>query len=145
LSFPFPLLNASLNGTAGVLLLAGYAAIRGGRRQGHARLMIAALLVSSAFLASYLTYHFVVVPRTGPTRFHGIGWTRPAYFAMLASHVVLAAAVVPLALRTVFLARSGRFEAHKRWARVTFPIWLYVSVTGVLVYLVLYVWNPPAT
>ena len=139
-----PLLNACLNATAGVLLVAGYAAIRGGRRGTHERLMLTALLVSTAFLASYLTYHLVVVPRTGPTRFRGTGWVRPAYFGMLASHVVLAAAVVPLALRTVYLARRERFEAHRRWARVTFPIWLYVSVTGVLVYLVLYVWNPPA-
>jgi uncharacterized membrane protein YozB (DUF420 family) len=106
--------------------------------------MLTALVVSTAFLASYLTYHFVVVPRTGPTRFRGTGWVRTAYFAMLASHVVLAVSVVPLALRTVFLARRGRFESHKRWARVTFPIWMYVSVTVVLVYLVLYVWNPPA-
>jgi uncharacterized membrane protein YozB (DUF420 family) len=139
-----PLLNACLNATAGILLVAGYASIRAGRREAHERLMMLALGVSTAFLASYLTYHFVVVPRTGPTRFRGTGWVRPAYFAMLASHVVLAAAVVPLALRTVFLARRGRLEDHKRWARVTFPIWLYVSVTGVLVYLVLYVWNPPA-
>ena len=139
----FPLLNASLNATAGILLVAGYAAIKSGRREAHARFMIAALVASAVFLASYLVYHFVVIPRTGPTRFRGTGWTRPAYFGMLASHVVLAAAVVPLALRTVHLARRGRFEAHKRWARITFPIWMYVSVTGVLVYLVLYVWNPP--
>ena len=137
-----PLLNACLNGTAAVLLLAGLIAIRSGRRELHARLMIAALAVSAAFLVSYLTYHFVV--STGPTRFRGEGWVRTAYLAMLATHVVLAAAVVPLALRTVFLARRERFEAHRRWARVTFPIWMYVSVTGVLVYLALYVWNPPA-
>jgi uncharacterized membrane protein YozB (DUF420 family) len=139
-----PLLNACLNASSGVLLVAGLLAIKAGRRNAHERLMIGALVVSTAFLASYLYYHFVEVPRTGPTRFRGVGWVRPAYFAMLASHVVLAATVVPLALRTVFLARRGRFEAHKRWAKVTFPIWLYVSVTGVLVYLVLYVWNPPA-
>src|SRR5437867_376019 len=106
--------------------------------------MIGALAVSTAFLASYLYYHLVVVRSTGPTRFHGSGWVRRGYFLMLATHVVLAAAVVPLALRTAFLARRSRFDAHKRWARVTFPIWLYVSVTGVLVYLCLYVWNPPA-
>jgi len=139
-----PLLNACLNGTSGVLLLAGLAAIKAGRRGLHERVMYAALAVSAAFLASYLYYHFVVVPEVGLTRFHGDGWSRTAYYAMLASHVVLAIVVVPLALRTVFLARKARFEEHKRWAKVTFPIWLYVSVTGVLVYLALYVWNPPA-
>ena len=141
----FPLLNASLNATAGIFLVSGFLAIKAGKREVHARLMIAALVASAVFLASYLFYHFVVIPRTGPTRFRGTGWTRPAYFGMLASHIVLAAAVVPLALRTVYLARRERFESHKRWARVTFPIWMYVSVTGVLVYLVLYVWNPPAS
>jgi len=139
-----PLLNACLNGTSAVLLLAGLAAIKSGRRGAHERLMISALIVSAAFLASYLYYHGVVERVRGPTRFHGTGLWRPAYFAMLVSHVVLAVAVVPLALRTAFLARRGRFDAHKRWAKVTFPIWLYVSVTGVLVYLSLYVWNPPA-
>lgn len=138
-----PLLNACLNGTSGVLLLAGLVAIKVRRRDFHERLMLSALAVSSAFLASYLYYHLVVERRTGPTRFHGTGLVRTAYLAMLASHVVLAALVVPLALRTVFLARRGRFEAHKRWAKVTFPIWMYVSITGVLVYLTLYVWNPP--
>jgi uncharacterized membrane protein YozB (DUF420 family) len=137
-----PLLNACLNATSGILLLAGLAAIKSGRRELHERLMLAALLVSAAFLASYLYYHFVVA--TGMTRYRGTGWSRTAYYAMLASHVVLAMAVVPLALRTVYLAYRERFDAHKRWARVTYPIWLYVSVTGVLVYLTLYVWNPPA-
>lgn len=139
-----PLLNACLNGTSGVLLLAGLAAIKAGNRDLHERLMLSALAVSAAFLASYLYYHFVVIPEVGLTRFHGTGWTRPAYYGMLVTHVILATAVVPLALRTVFLARRERFESHKRWARITFPIWLYVSATGVLVYLVLYVWNPPA-
>jgi uncharacterized membrane protein YozB (DUF420 family) len=139
-----PLLNACLNATSGVLLMAGLMAIKTGRREIHERLMISALVVSTAFLASYLYYHLVVVRQTGPTRFHGTGWVRTGYLLMLTSHVVLAAAVVPLALRTTFLAQRQRFEAHKRWAKVTFPIWMYVSVTGVLVYLVLYVWNPPA-
>ena len=137
-----PLLNACLNATSGILLLAGLAAIKAGRRALHERLMLSALGVSAAFLASYLYYHFVVA--TGMTPFRGAGWTKTAYLVMLATHVVLAMVVVPLALRTVFLARKERFESHKRWAKVTFPIWLYVSVTGVLVYLALYVWNPPA-
>jgi putative membrane protein len=136
-----PLLNACLNGTSGVLLLAGFAAIKAGRRGLHERLMLSALFVSAAFLVSYLYYHFVV---GSETRFRGTGGLRTAYLAMLATHVVLAAAVVPLALRTVYLARRERFDSHRRWARVTFPIWLYVSVTGVLVYFALYVWNPEA-
>jgi len=135
-----PLLNACLNATSGVLLLLGLAAIKTNRRVLHERLMMSALFVSAAFLASYLYYHFVVA--SGMTPYRGTGWTRTAYYAMLATHVVLAMTVVPLALRTVYLARRERFETHKRWARVTFPIWLYVSVTGVLVYLALYVWNP---
>jgi putative membrane protein len=136
-----PLLNACLNATSGILLLLGLAAIKSGRRVLHERLMLAALAVSAVFLASYLYYHFVVA--TGMTTYRGTGWLKTAYYVMLATHVVLAMAVVPLALRTVFLAWRGRFESHRRWARVTFPIWLYVSVTGVLVYLTLYVWNPP--
>lgn len=137
-----PFLNACLNATSGILLLAGLAAIKSGRRVLHERLMLSALGVSAAFLASYLYYHFAVA--TGMTPFRGEGWSRTAYYVMLATHVVLAMVVVPLALRTVFLARKERFESHKLWAKVTFPIWLYVSVTGVLVYLALYVWNPPA-
>jgi len=135
-----PLLNACLNATSGVLLLLGLAAIKSNRRVLHERLMMSALFVSAAFLASYLYYHFVVA--SGMTPYRGTGWTRSAYYVMLATHVVLAMTVVPLALRTVYLARRERFTSHKRWARVTFPIWLYVSVTGVLVYLALYVWNP---
>lgn len=137
-----PLLNACLNAASGILLLAGLAAIKTGRRVLHEGLMLSALFVSAAFLASYLYYHFVVA--TGMTPYRGTGWSRTAYYAMLVTHVVLAILVVPLALRTVFLARKERFDSHKRWARMTFPIWLYVSVTGVLVYLALYVWNPPA-
>lgn len=139
-----PLLNACLNGLSAVLLVCGLAAIKSGRKGLHERLMLAALTASALFLASYLYYHFVVIPEVGVTRFRRAGWVKTAYYAMLATHVVLAIAVVPLALRTVFLARKERWEAHKRLARVTFPIWIYVSVTGVLVYLCLYAWNPPA-
>jgi len=136
-----PFLNACLNATSGILLLTGLAAIKTGRRVLHERLMLSALFVSAAFLASYLYYHFWVA--TGMTPFRGTGWAKSAYYVMLATHVVLAMMVVPMALRTVFLAKRERFDSHKRWAKVTFPIWLYVSVTGVLVYLALYVWNPP--
>jgi uncharacterized membrane protein YozB (DUF420 family) len=133
-----PLLNAILNGTAAVLMLAGYRAIRSGRADLHRSLMVTTLAVSVAFLASYLTYHAI----HGSTRFQGEGAIRPVYFAILISHTVLAAAVVPLVVTSVTLALRGRLDRHKRWARVTFPIWLYVSVTGVLIYLILYQWFP---
>jgi putative membrane protein len=137
-----PLLNACLNGTSGVLLLAGLTAIKAGRKELHERLMLSALAVSVAFLVSYCWYHFV--QRAGMTRFNRAGPVHTAYLAMLATHVVLAVAVVPLALRTVYLAKRERWADHKRLAKIAFPIWLYVSVTGVLVYLCLYAWNAPA-
>jgi protein SCO1/2/putative membrane protein len=140
-----PLVNASLNGIAFLFLCAGLVAIKRGRRAGHAALMRAAFVSSAAFLACYLYYHTVVLPATGgPTRYNGEGWRRTAYLAMLASHVVLAIVNLPMVLRTLWLAHKERWESHKRWARVTLPIWLYVSVTGVAVYLVLYHWNPAA-
>lgn len=138
-----PLVNACLNGTSAVLLCAGLVAIKRGDKELHERLMYTAFAVSTAFLASYLYYHFVVIPTVGVTKFNGQGWPKTAYYVMLASHVLLAIVNLPLTLRTLYLARKERWDAHKRSAKVTFPIWLYVSVTGVLVYLVLYVWNPP--
>jgi uncharacterized membrane protein YozB (DUF420 family) len=102
--------------------------------------MRAAFLVSAAFLASYLWYHFVVIAETGPTRFRHEGWPKTAYLALLASHVVLAVVNLPMVLRTLWLAHRERWPAHRRLARWTFPLWMYVSVTGVLVYLCLYVW-----
>jgi uncharacterized membrane protein YozB (DUF420 family) len=134
-----PLVNACLNASATVLLCAGLLAIKRERRELHERLMYAAFAVSTAFLACYVYYHVVV---RAVTKFNGTSFVKGAYLAMLATHVVLAIVNVPLVLRTLFLARHARWEAHKRWAKITFPIWLYVSVTGVLVYLVLYVWNP---
>jgi protein SCO1/2/putative membrane protein len=139
-----PKLNASLNAAAAVLLGAGLVAIRRGRRELHGRVMSAAFLVSAVFLACYLYYHLVVIPaQGGPVRFRGTGWTRPAYLALLATHVVGAIVNLPMVLRTLWLARRARWEDHRRWARRTFPLWMYVSVTGVLVYLALYTWNPP--
>jgi uncharacterized membrane protein YozB (DUF420 family) len=138
-----PLVDAILNASSAMLLCAGLAAIKSGRRGLHERLMYTALAASTAFLACYLYYHFAVLPEVGVTKFNGTGAIKTAYYAMLASHVLLAVVIVPLALRTIFLARRARWDAHKRWAKVTFPIWLYVSVTGVIVYLALYVWNPP--
>jgi protein SCO1/2/putative membrane protein len=139
---PLPLLNASLNGAATVLLLAGFLAISAQRKRLHISCMIGATLVSAVFLASYTLYHFTVVPEVGTTPYNGVGWRKAAYLALLFSHVVLAAVNLPMILRTLYLAKAERWDAHRALARWTFPVWLYVSVTGVLVYLVLYVWNP---
>jgi len=140
-----PAVNASLNGLAFLLLMWGYSAIRSGKRELHGKIMGSAFLVSAAFLACYLYYHFVVLPISGgPTRFNGEGFTKGLYLALLASHVILAAVNLPMVLRTFFLAHREDWERHKRMARWTFPIWVYVSVTGVLVYVVLYHLNPPA-
>tara|TARA_R110002072_G_scaffold59071_16_gene150562 strand:- start:3243 stop:4325 length:1083 start_codon:yes stop_codon:yes gene_type:complete len=138
-----PLVNASLNGLAGVLLLLGLIAIKKDQRSRHEHLMKAAFLVSAAFLASYLWYHFQVTAlQGGPTPFNGTGAAKIAYLALLASHVVLAMVNLPMILRTFWLAHKEDWVRHRAWAKITFPIWLYVSVTGVLVYLVLYPFNP---
>jgi uncharacterized membrane protein YozB (DUF420 family) len=137
-----PLVNACLNATASVLLVAGLVAIKRGRRELHERLMRAAFLVSTAFLASYLWYHFGAQKELGPTKFHGVGAAKHLYLAMLASHVLLAIVNLPMVLRTLWLAHKERWDDHRRLAKPTFAIWLYVSVTGVLVYLTLYHWNP---
>ena len=136
-----PAVNAALNGLAAILLFAGYRAIRAGQREQHARLMTAAFLVSAAFLTTYLYYHFAVA-KGQPTRFNGTGAARYGYLALLLSHTVLAAINLPMALMTFWRAKKERWEAHKKLAKVTFPIWMYVSVTGVLVYVVLYHLNP---
>lgn len=128
------LLNAILNGTAGLIMLAGYVAIRRQRRLLHQRLMWIAFAVSSAFLVSYLTRRIAF----GDTPYDGEGWLRPLYFSILITHVVLAITVVPLVLRTLYLATRNRLVEHRRIAKITFPIWLYVSVTGVVVYCMLY-------
>ncbi|MEM9801623.1 MAG: DUF420 domain-containing protein [Planctomycetota bacterium] len=139
-----PLVNASLNGIAFLLLIAGYVAIRRERRGLHEALMKSAFIVSAAFLASYLYYHFAVLPISGgPTKYNGEGLAKTAYLAMLLSHVVLAVVNLPMVLRVLWLAHREDWTRHRRLARWTFPIWLYVSLTGVLVYLVLYPFNPP--
>ncbi len=135
-----PSLNATLNGVAFVLLLCGYACVRRRRIVAHKRFMIAAYCVSILFLASYLTYRFLGEEK----RFAGQGWIRPVYFTILVTHVVLAATVPILATWTLCLGLRGRIEKHRRLARITLPIWLYVSVTGVLVYVMLFVLYPPA-
>ena len=129
-----PTVNAVLNASSAVLLIVGYVCVRGGRIAAHKICMGLAFLVSTAFLASYLYYHFYA----GATAFQGQGWVRFAYFALLISHTILAVTIVPLVLVTLTLALRGQFPQHKRIARWTFPLWLYVSVTGVLVYLFLY-------
>jgi uncharacterized membrane protein YozB (DUF420 family) len=129
-----PALNAVLNTACVFLLVAGWTLVRRGRRDAHRAAMLAALATSAAFLASYLVYHFEV----GSVRFAGRGAVRTVYFAVLLSHTVLAAAIVPLVLVTVARALRGRFAAHRALARYTLPLWLWVSVSGVVVYWMLY-------
>jgi len=129
-----PALNATLNATSAVLLSTGYAMIRRGRVLAHKTCMGLAFACSTAFLVSYVIYHVKV----GSVPFRGQGWIRPVYFALLISHVVLAAAILPLAVVTLSRALREQFDRHKRIARWTLPLWLYVSVTGVVIYFLLY-------
>jgi len=129
-----PALNASLNALSGVLLFVGFLCIKGGAREAHKRCMLGAMVSSSLFLASYLVYHY----HAGSRPFPGVGLVRWAYFAILITHVVLAAGVVPLAIVTTARGLTGQFPRHRAIARWTFPIWMYVSVTGVVIYLMLY-------
>jgi uncharacterized membrane protein YozB (DUF420 family) len=131
-----PTVNASLNGLATVLLVVGHALIRRNRIEAHKRVMLSAFFVSVIFLASYLVYHGYA----GSKPFTGTGISRPVYFSILISHIVLAALVPVLAAVTIKRGLSGQWDKHKRIARVTYPIWLYVSVTGVIIYLMLYHW-----
>jgi putative membrane protein len=129
-----PAINASLNAISGVLLVIGYALMRARRIDLHRRVMIAAFFTSSLFLICYLIYHAQV----GSVRFTREGFVRPVYFTILITHVTLAATVLPLAIITLTRGLKGRYPRHRAIARWTFPIWLYVSVTGVLVYVLLY-------
>jgi putative membrane protein len=129
-----PAVNASLNALSGILLLVGYVLIRRRRIETHRKVMIAAFITSSIFLACYVVYHAQV----GSVRFTRQGFVRPLYYTILITHVTLAAAVVPLALVTLSRGLKARYARHRTIARWTFPIWLYVSVTGVLVYVLLY-------
>lgn len=143
-SSPLPKLNASLNATAAGLLVLGLIAVLRGKKRLHGKLMGAAFAVSCVFLVSYLYYHFVVIPaQGGPVAYRGEGGWRALYLAILGTHVVLAIVNLPLVLRLLHLARRGRWDAHRRLGWITWPIWMYVSVTGVIVYLMLYPWNPP--
>ena len=129
-----PTVNATLNTISAILLITGYVLIRQRKIAPHKKCMLAAFAVSVLFLISYCIYHANV----GSTKFTQQGWIRPVYFTILISHIILAFAIVPLALRTLYLAWRKRFDKHRRIAKITFPIWLYVSVTGVLIYLMLY-------
>ena len=129
-----PALNATLNLISAILLGTGYVFIRRKNIRAHKACMIAALVTSTVFLISYLIYHYNV----GSVRFTKQGWVRPVYFFILITHVTLAAVILPLVLRTAYLAFRSRFKQHVRIARWTFPLWMYVSVTGVIVYLMLY-------
>lgn len=135
-----PPLNATLNALSAALVVSGYLCIRRGKAAAHKRCMLSALVVSSLFLLGYLTLRAVA----GMTRFTGEGWIRPVYFAILSSHTVLAAAIVPLVFLALVRGIRGDFERHVRIARWTLPLWLYVSVSGVLIYWVLYHLYPSA-
>ena len=129
-----PHLNACLNATSAVLLLAGYSFIRARNVAAHRACQVSALVVSLLFLTSYLTYHY----HHGSTRFQGTGIVRPIYFTILLTHTILAIVIVPLIAITFYRALRQDFSRHRRIARITLPLWLYVSITGVVVYLMLY-------
>jgi putative membrane protein len=126
--------NALLNFCSFILLLIGYLHIKAGRRKEHKTFMIAAFATSGLFLISYLLYH----AKVGSVAFNGEGWSRPVYFSILVSHIVLAATILPMAVLTIYRALKGKFDIHKSLAKKTLPIWLYVSISGVIVYLMLY-------
>ncbi|MSR66638.1 MAG: DUF420 domain-containing protein [Pedosphaera sp.] len=130
-----PAVNATLNGISTALLLAGFVCIKRGKREAHRNCMVGAFLVSVIFLGCYLYYHFTVA---GVTRFVDPAWFKPIYLTILVTHVILAMVIVPLIIMTFSRAIKGDFERHRKIARWTWPLWMYVSVTGVLVYLLLY-------
>ena len=129
-----PAVNAGLNGLSAILLLVGHSFIRNGNRQAHRLCMLTAFGVSVVFLISYLVHHALA----GIVYYQGQGWVRPLYFFILTTHTILAVAVPILAVITLARALKGNFEKHRKIARITYPIWLYVSMTGVLVYFMLY-------
>lgn len=133
-----PALNALLNGTSAVLLLFGYRAIRRRKFRRHMKFMLTAFFTSALFLVSYVIYHFF----HGSTTFEAGGLIRPVYFFILITHIVLSALVVPMILSSFYLAFSGKLTTHRKFSRVTLPVWLYVSVTGVLIFGILKLFNP---
>lgn len=131
-----PTLNATLNAIAGLLLMCGFVSIKQGKRELHKKLMVSALVVSAAFLTSYLIYHYHVPSK----KFPDLGWIKTVYFLILFPHIILAVVMVPMILKTFWHAFREEWEPHKKIAKITFPIWMYVSVTGVIVYFMLYQW-----
>jgi len=132
----FPKINATLNGSSAILLVTGRMLIARGKIMAHRAMMITAFVTSCLFLVSYLYYHWP--GHGGVVYFHGTGWSRPVYFTILISHTILAIVIVPLVLITLSRGLRGQFDRHRAIARWTFPLWLYVSVTGVVVYLMLF-------
>ena len=137
-----PLINASLNAMSTLFLLAGITFIKNEMKQAHILSMLSALVTSTIFLGCYVTYH--AMKNGVVTKFTHPGWPKTLYFFILGTHVPLAFATVPLVIMTIIPAFQARYDRHRKVAKWTFPIWLYVSITGVLVYLMLYVWFPPA-
>ena len=135
-----PAINATLNGLSAVMLAAGFYFIKKGNRRAHQKCMIGAFSTSVVFLICYLTYHYTA----GHTSFKNPDWFRPIYLTLLFTHVVLAVAIVPLILKSIYHAAKGDFEKHKKVAKWTWPLWMYVSVTGVVIYLLLYQIFPQA-
>ena len=134
-----PAVNATLNGASGILLLTGYSFIRRGKMIPHKMCMLAAFCCSTVFLTCYVYFHL----HAGIIRFGGQGWIRPVYFTLLTTHTILAVVIVPLVLITLWRALGKKFDRHRAIARWTFPLWLYVSVTGVIIYWLLYVAYTP--
>ena len=142
--FDLPPINATLNAVSTCLIIAGWIAISRDRKRLHITCMISALVCSTAFLACYLTYHFGMIGAVGEgsVRFTAQGWVRPAYYLILITHLILAFTILPLVCLTVIPALRARFDRHRKMGKFTLPIWLYVSVTGVVVYFMLYQWFP---
>lgn len=136
----FPHLNAALNASSGILLILGLIFILTRRVRAHRACMLSASIFSAIFLVCYITFHLIrtSIYGLGPTKFTGEGLARPIYFTVLTSHTILAALVGPFIIATLWRALKGRFDAHRRLARLVYPVWLYVSITGVMVYLMLY-------
>jgi len=139
-----PVVNATLNGLSAVFLTLGFIFIKRGNKIAHRNCMISAFCMSTIFLGCYLTYHgyLAMVLHRGPTRFLNPAWFRPIYLTILISHTILAITIVPMILMTLWRAKMGRFEQHKKIARWTWPLWMYVSVTGVIIYWLLYIKFP---
>lgn len=138
MNIDLPLINACLNGLSTVLLMSGFIAIKKKNEGAHKKLMIAAFITSGVFLACYLYYHFTA----GHFKFTGEGTIRTIYFLILVPHILLAMVMLPMIIMTFLRAFKGQWEKHKKIAKITFPIWLYVSFTGVILYLYIYVWFP---